>query len=133
VPGREWIWISVEVALAAHAEQLAEHGGGEGVRDQALLESAMARPRNLAASGEPDAAALAGAYAYGIARNHPFVDGNKRTAAVVSETFLVRNGYRLTASDAELVVAFLALAGGELSEAEIVDWFRERVVGEAGT
>jgi death-on-curing protein len=127
VPGREWIWISVEVALAAHAEQLAEHGGGEGVRDQALLESAMARPCNLAASGEPDAAALAGAYAYGIARNHPFVDGNKRTAAVVSETFLVLNGYRLTASDAEVVVAFLALAGGELSEAEMADWFRERV------
>jgi death-on-curing protein len=126
VPGREWIWISVEVALAAHAEQLAEHGGGEGVRDQALLESAMARPRNLAAYGEPDAAALAGAYAYGIARNHPFVDGNKRTAAVVSETFLVRNGYRLTASDAELVVAFLALAGGDLSEAEMAAWFRER-------
>lgn len=133
MPGREWIWISVEVALAAHAEQLAEHGGGEGVRDQALLESAMARPRNLAAYGEPDAAALAGTYAYGIARNHPFVDGNKRTAAVVSETFLVRNGYRLTATDAELVVAFLALAASELSEEEIADWFRERVVGEAGT
>jgi death-on-curing protein len=133
VPGREWIWIGVEVAIAAHAEQLAEHGGGEGVRDQALLESAMARPRNLAAYGEPDAAALAGAYAYGIARNHPFVDGNKRTAAVISETFLVRNGYRLTASDAELVVAFLALAAGEFSEEEIADWFRERAVGEAGT
>jgi death-on-curing protein len=134
VPGREWIWISVEVALAAHAEQLAEHGGGEGVRDQALLESAMARPRNVAAYGEPvypersrRAAALAGAYAYGIARNHPFVDGNKRTAAVVSETFLVLNGYRLTASDAEVVVAFLALAGGELSEAEMAAWFRENV------
>jgi death-on-curing protein len=114
-------------------EQLAEHGGGEGVRDQALLESAMARPRNLAAYGEADAAALAGAYAYGIARNHPFVDGNKRPAAVISETFLVRNGYRLTASDAELVVAFLALAAGEFSEEEIADWFRERAVGEAGT
>jgi death-on-curing protein len=126
VPGREWIWISVEVALAAHAEQLAEHGGGEGVRNSVLLESAMARPRNLAAYGDPDAAALAGAYAYGIARNHPFVDGNKRTAAVVSETFLVLNGSRLTASDAEVVVAFLALAASELSEEEIADWFRER-------
>ena len=127
MPGREWIWISVEVALAAHAEQLADHGGGEGVRDSALLESAMARPRNLAAHGEPDAAALAGAYAYGIARNHPFVDGNKRTAAVVSETFLVLNGFSLAATDAELVVAFLALAGGELSEEEMAAWFRERV------
>jgi death-on-curing protein len=134
VPSREWIWISVEVALAAHAEQLAEHGGGEGVRDRSLLESAMARPRNLAAYGEqvyPErsrrAAALAGAYACGIARNHPFVDGNKRTAAVVSETFLALNGYRLAASDAELVVAFLALAGGELSEDEMVAWFREHL------
>ena len=99
------------------------------MRDRALLESAMARPRNLAAYGEPDAAALAGAYAYGIARNHPFVDGNKRTAAVVSETFLVLNGYRLTATDAEVVVAFLALAAGEQSEEEMADWFRERVGG----
>lgn len=127
MPAEDWIWIGVEVAIAAHAEQLAEHGGSEGVRDSALLESAMARPRNLAAYGDPDAAALAGAYAYGIARNHPFVDGNKRTAAVVSETFLVLNGYRLTASDAELVVAFLALAAGEFSEEEIADWFRERL------
>lgn len=129
MPARDWVWISVDVALAAHAEQLAEHGGGAGVRDQASLESAIARPRNLAAYGEPDAAALAAAYAYGIARNHPFVDGNKRTAAVVSETFLVMNGYRLAASDAELVVAFIALAGGELSEDEMAEWFRERVNG----
>lgn len=110
--------------MAAHAEQIAEHGGGEGVRDAGLLESAMARPQNLASYGEPDAAALAAAYAYGIARNHPFVDGNKRTAAVVSETFLILNGYTLTATDAELVVAFLALAAGELSEEETADWFR---------
>jgi death-on-curing protein len=119
--------VALDVAVAAHSEQLAEHGGAEGVRDERLLESAMARPRNLAAYGEPDAAGLAAAYAYGIARNHPFVDGNKRTAAVVSETFLILNGYRLTANDAELVVAFLALAAGELSEAEIADWFRQRV------
>ena len=89
-----------------------------------LLDSAMARPQNLLAYGEPDAAALAAAYAYGIARNHPFVDGNKRTAAVVSETFLMLNGYALNASDAELVVAFLALAAGDLSEEELADWFR---------
>ena len=110
--------------MAAHAEQLAEHGGGEGVRDIRLLEGAMARPQNLAAYGEPDGAALAAAYAYGIARNHPFVDGNKRTAAVVSETFLVLNGFTLGATDAELTVAFLAIAAGELSEEEIADWFR---------
>jgi death-on-curing protein len=120
-------WVALEVAMAAHAEQLAEHGGGEGVRDPALLESAMARPQNLAGYGDPDLADLAAAYAFGIARNHPFVDGNKRTAAVVSETFLTLNGARLTASDAELVVAFLALAAGELAEAELADWFRERL------
>ena len=124
---QDWIWVATAVASAAHAEQLAEHGGGEGVRDHGLLESAMSRPQNLAAYGEPDAAALAAAYAYGIARNHPFVDGNKRTAAVVSETFLVLNGYALTATDAELVVAFLALAAGELSEEETADWFREHL------
>lgn len=124
---RKWTWIATEVALAAHVEQLAEHGGGDGIRDAGALESAMARPRNLADYGEPDAAALAAAYAFGIARNHPFVDGNKRTAAVVSETFLMLNGHALGASDAEVVVAFVALAAGELSEDELADWFRGRV------
>jgi len=126
VPG-DWVWIAVDVAVAAHAEQLAEHGGGEGVRDMRLLESAMARPQNLASYGEPDAAELAAAYAFGIAPNHPFVDGNKRTAAVVSETFLILNGRSLAASDAELVVAFLALAAGELSEEEMADWFTDHL------
>ncbi len=114
--------------MQAHREQLTQHGGGEGVRDAGLLESAMARPRHLAAYGTPDAAALAASYAYGIARNHPFVDGNKRTAAVVSETFLALNGRRLGASDAELVVAFLALAAGELGEEALADWFREHLL-----
>ena len=113
--------------MAAHAEQLAEHGGGEGVRDAGALDSAMMRPRNLALYEEPDAAALAAAYAFGVARNHPFVDGNKRTAAVVSETFLVLNGHALDATDAELVVAVLALAAGELSEDELADWFRAHI------
>ena len=124
---QKWIWVAVEVAIAAHAEQLAEHGGGEGVRDMGLLESAMARPQNLSQYGEPDIAELAASYAFGIARNHPFVDGNKRTAAVVSETFLVLNGGSLLASDAELVVAFMALAAGELSEDELTIWFREHI------
>jgi len=122
-----WIWVAPDVARAAHAEQLSEHGGAEGVRYDGLLESAFARPRNLADYGEPDAAALAAAYAFGIARNHPFVDGNKRTAAVVAETFLVLNGFELTASDAELVVAILALAAGDLTEEELTDWFRAHV------
>lgn len=112
------------MALAAHAEQLAEHGGGEGLRDARALDSAMMRPSNLAEYGKPDAAALAASYAFGIARNHPFVDGNKRAAAVVCETFLMLNGWHLTASDAELVVAFVALAAGELSEDELADWLR---------
>lgn len=120
-----WTWVTLDVATTAHAEQLAEHGGAEGVRDQGALESAMARPLNLALYDEPGAAALAAAYAFGLARNHPFVDGNKRTAAVVSETFLLLNGYTVTASDAELVIAFLDLAAGELSEAEMAAWFAE--------
>ncbi len=124
----DWIWVATSVAQAAHREQLAEHGGADGVRDLTLLESAMGRPRNLAAYGEPDAAQLAAAYAFGIARNHPFVDGNKRTAAVVSEAFLVLNGYDMsTTTDAEVVVTFVALASGELTEEELADWFRQRV------
>jgi death-on-curing protein len=124
----DWVWIATAVAMEAHREQLIEHGGGQGVRDSGLLESATARPQHLVAYGQPDAAALAAAYAYGIARNHPFVDGNKRTAAVVSETFLVLNGFALEASDAEVVVAFLALAAGELGEDELADWFRTRII-----
>lgn len=117
------------MATAAHGEQLTEHGGPVGVRDAGALDSAMMRPRNLAEYGEPDAAALAAAYAYGIARNHPFVDGNKRTAAVIMETFLVLNGHALTANDAELVVAVLALAAGDLSEGELADWLRDHLAG----
>ena len=123
----DWLWVEEAVALAAHREQLAEHGGGDGIRDQGLFQSAMARPRNLAGYGQPDAAALAASYAFGLARNHPFVDGNKRTALVVCETFLPTNGFRLDASNAELVVLFLSLASGELTEAELGDWLRERL------
>lgn len=124
----DWIWVDLAVALAAHDEQLAEHGGARGVRDRGMLESAMARPQNLVAYGEPDAADLAAAYAFGIARNHPFVDGNKRTAAVVSETFLVLNGYGLDCDDVELVVTFLSLAAGELAAEALGDWFRSHLV-----
>jgi death on curing protein len=126
---RDWVWVATSVAQAAHREQLAEHGGLDGVRDLALLESAMARPQQLAAYGEPDIADLAAAYAFGIARNHPFADGNKRTAAVISETFLVLNGYDMPdTSDAEVAAAFIALAAGEISEDELADWFRQRMV-----
>ena len=123
----QWTWVLADVALAAHREQLAEHGGGDGIRDQTMFDSAMARPQNLVAYGKPDAAALAASYAFGIARNHPFVDGNKRTAAVVSETFLILNGLEVRTIDAEGAVTFLALASGELSENELADWFRTRI------
>ena len=126
---KNWVWIDTAVAKAAHGEQLAEHGGPAGVRDAGALDSAMARPRNLAQYGNADLAALAAGYGFGIARNHPFADGNKRTAAVVMETFLMLNGAVLTASDAELVVAIQALAAGELSEDELADWLREHGVG----
>jgi death on curing protein len=120
----DWVWVRADVAMAIHDEQLREHGGLAGVRDEGLLHSALARPENLAVYGDPDAAALAAAYAFGIARNHPFSDGNKRTAYVVAELFLALNGWVLTASDVDAVVTFLALAAGELSEEELGDWMR---------
>lgn len=124
---QQWIWVALDVAIAAHAQQIAEHGGGEGIRETGLLDSAMARPQNLALYGDPDVSELAASYAFGMAHNHPFVDGNKRTAAVVSETFLVLNGYVLTATDAELVITFVALAAGEFSEEELTAWFRDHL------
>ena len=122
-----WSWIDPAVVLAVHEEQLAEHGGAAGVRDVGLLESALARPRNLAHYGEPDVCELAAAYAFGLARNHPFIDGNKRSAFVATVLFLMLNGWRLTASDADSVLVMLNLAAGELDEAPFADWLRSRV------
>jgi death-on-curing protein len=119
-----WTWIEESVVWAVHEAQLAEHGGSAGVRDPGLLASALARPLNQVAYGEPDAATLAAAYAFGIARNHPFIDGNKRTAFVCCELFLVLNGYLLQAEDAICVSTMLALAAGELSEPEFAAWLR---------
>ena len=107
-----------------HGEQVAEHGGLQGVRDQGLLESALARPENQAAYGDPDVCDLAAAYAFGLARNHPFADGNKRTAFVVSATFLLLNGRNLTASEVDVVETFLKLASGDLTESDLAAWFR---------
>jgi death-on-curing protein len=120
----DWVWVDASVALAIHDEQLAEHGGAAGVRDQGAFEPAMARPVNLAAYGDPDAAALAAAYAFGLARNHAFVDGNKRTAYVVAEIFLDLNGIRLTSSDADSILTFVALAAGDIDEDALATWFR---------
>jgi death-on-curing protein len=122
----EPIWISLELASAIHDRQLAEHGGPEGIRDQGMLESALSRAQQQFAYTEPtpDLPSLAAAYAYGIARNHPFVDGNKRTAAVLCEVFLELNGYRLVAEDADLYPIFMSLAAGEIEEDELADWLR---------
>ena len=116
-----------DVAFAIHDHQLAEHGGPEGVRDAGVLESALARPRNLAAYERPDAVALAAAYAFGLARNHPFADGNKRTAWVVARVFLAINGRRLEFDPPDAVRTIEALAAGTLSESNLATWFRQRV------
>ena len=123
----DWIWVDATVALAIHDEQLAEHGGAGGVRDANAFESAMARPLNLAAYGAPDAAALAAAYGFGLARNHGFVDGNKRTAYVVCEIFLALNGIKLVSSDADGILTFVALAAGDIGEDGLADWFRANI------
>lgn len=123
----DWLWLHEETAETVHDEQLAEHGGGTGIRDPGALQSALARPQNLAVYGEPDAAALAAAYAFGIARNHPFVDGNKRTAWVLARLFLAKNRFLLEFQEADAVVIMLALAAGDIGEDELADWFRQRI------
>lgn len=120
----EWVWIPLPVILAVHDEQLAEHGGLRGIRDEGLLESAMARPAHMAAYAEPDFSELAAAYGYGIARNHPFADGNKRSAFVASQLFLRLNGFNMTTSDADKILTMLALAAGDIDEPTFADWIR---------
>jgi death on curing protein len=120
-----WVWLDADVLRAVHEEQLAEHGGATGTRDEGLFESALARPLNVAAYGQPDAAELAAAYGFGLARNHPFVDGNKRTAFVAVELFLELNGFELQASDADCVMTMLAVAAGQMDEAAFARWLRQ--------
>ena len=121
-------WLETEAIIILHDEQLAEHGGSEGLRDRGLLESAVARARNLAAYEEsPDIAVLAAAYAYGIARNHPFVDGNKRAAWLSAATFLELNGFQIEVGQAEVVVVMEDLAKGELTEQDFAAWLREQL------
>jgi len=120
-----WRWVAENAVYAIHDEQIAEHGGLSGVRDVALLLSALARPQHLEAYGDPDIADLAAAYALGIARNHPFLDGNKRTALVVAGgVFLPLNGYELVADNREIVRVMLAVAEGLMADAELAAWFR---------
>lgn len=125
--GGEPVWLVRAVVEAIHDEQIAEHGGGEGVRDAGLLESALDRPRNLAAYGSPDIAALAATLGHGIARSHPFVDGNKRTAFVAVELFLNLNGHALVAEDADCVMTMLRLAEGAIGEDGFAAWIRHHI------
>jgi death-on-curing protein len=125
-----WRWINRQALLLLHAESLAEHGGAVGMRDSGLLDSALARAKNLAAYSEDtlDVAALAAAYGAGISQNHPFVDGNKRAAFLSVGLFLRLNGYRLVARQADATVVVLALAAGEIDEAEFAAWLRQHLV-----
>jgi death-on-curing protein len=124
----QWRWVSEDVVLAVHDEQIAEHGGLAGVRDASLLQSALARPQHLEAYGDPDIADLAASYAVGIARNHAFLDGNKRTALVVAAgVFLPLNGYQLAANDAETVTVMLSVADGSMPEEKLAAWLRANI------
>jgi death on curing protein len=123
-----WRWVDLAVIHAVHDRQLAEHGGADGVRDAGGVDSALARPVNLAHYGAPDAADLAAAYAYGLARNHGFVDGNKRTAWIAARLFLADNGYRLGFDPADAVRIMEGVAGGTVTETELAAWFRDRLV-----
>jgi death-on-curing protein len=122
-------WIGIELALSIHDRQLAEHGGGAGTRDEGLLESALSRPVNSWLYGHPDLPSLAAAYAFGLARNHPFVDGNKRTAWVLARLFLRLNGVEMKFDPADAIRIMLALAAGELSEEALAEWFRAHITG----
>ncbi len=126
-----WTWLDADVLRAVHEEQLAEHGGAAGTRDENLFESALMRPRHLTEYGDPDSADLAAAYGYGIARNHPFVDGNKRTAFVAVELFIELNGSELHAADSECVLTMLAVAPGRMDEAAFARWLRQHSVARA--
>lgn len=124
----EYKWVLFNTVLAIHKRQIAEHGGSDGLRDEGLLLSALARPQNLEAySDDADLAALAGAYAFGVAKNHPFIDGNKRTALAVMRTFILLNGGEFVATQEEKYVTFLSLAEGSLVEEGLVDWIRSKI------
>jgi death on curing protein len=122
-------WIEEQVALACHREQIGEHGGGDGVRDMGLFQSAMARPQNFFHYNQVTSLTrLAAAYAFGIAKNHAFIDGNKRTAYVVARAFLVLNGFDINATREEKYMTFLSLAEGKLTEDQLADWFESKII-----
>ena len=120
-----WVWVSKEALVLLHDESLSEHGGRAGLRDAGLLDSALNRPLNLLAYGEPDFADLAASYAVGLAKNHAFVDGNKRAAFLAVGLFLYLNGYRLRATQADATLTLLAVASGDITEAAFAAWLRQ--------
>ena len=123
-----WRWVDKRALLLLHDESLAEHGGATGIRDEGLLDSALARPINLDAYGKPDFADLAAAYEIGLAKNHGFVDGNKRAAFLATGLFLYLNGYRLQVSQADATLTMYAVAAGEMDEATFADWLRKHCI-----
>lgn len=122
-----WRWVSLQVVLAVHDRQMAEHGGADGIRDLGLIESALARPINLMSFGDPDAASLAAAYAYGLVSNHGFVDGNKRVAWVAARLFLLANGWKLVFDPFDAIRIMESASARQVSEEETADWFRARL------
>ena len=126
----EWRWVRQDIVYAIHEMQLARHGGLDGIRDQSGIESAIARPQQLGAYGDPppDAAALAAAYAWGLARNHGFSDGNKRTAWIVARLFLADNSRALVFEETEAIRIMVRVAAGDTNEIELAEWFRTRLV-----
>jgi len=122
---KEPLWLSKAAVLVFHGELLEEYGGAEGIRDKGLLESALGKPQNLFAYGKPTLFDLAASHAFGIVRNHPFIDGNKRTGFVAAGAFLDRNGWELIASEADATLKTLALAAGEMIESEYASWLRD--------
>jgi len=123
----QWRWVSRQVLLLLHDESLAEHGGDPGLRDEGLLDSALARPVNLALYEQPDAASLAASYGVGLAKNHPFVDGNKRAAFLAVGLFLAMNGYRLQASQADATLTVMDVAAGVMNESTFAQWIRDHI------
>jgi death-on-curing protein len=123
----DWKWVNRKALLLLHDESLAEHGGASGLRDEGLLDSALARPLNLALYEQPDLAALAASYGVGLAKNHPFVDGNKRAAFLAVGLFLLANGHRLQATQADATLTMLAVAAGELDETGFAAWLRAHI------
>ena len=123
----DWKWINRKALLLLHDESLAEHGGATGLRNEGLLDSALARPLNVALYSDPDVAGLAASYGVGLAKNHAFVDGNKRAAFLAVGLFLAINGYRLVATQADATLTMLGVASGDLDEGALADWIRNRI------